>query len=329
MKNNLKIFALTVFCFNIAAAGIIADTGNKGKIKYVPDTFVILPAKTKMIFEWLLPPRDRNGLKPAAENNAQFSVDTKGNLWFGRDNNMLANFGKNFVLKMDVPYREFVFLDSGVMYISTDKYLGFIAEIGKKAEADKNGIISASFQPLASLPVPGCSMFPGEGNILYLKGYDNESGDSNVYTFGGKGSTVKTGDKGSALCYKHIFSVKKPITAVAGNGKKTYIAMGRMIVEITNGKDGVKGFFVHPSEDITGIAYSGKAGIFYSTASYIGYAEGNGCIDFMKASNPRILMQKNILYVFMPDNYGVLKISNVDDLKNYNFHSKKKSGAEK
>ena len=140
--------------------------------------------------------------------------------------------------------------------------------------------------------------------------------------FGGKGSVVKTGNAGSALCYREIFSVKKTITAVAGNGNKTYIAMGRMVVELNGATGAVKGFFVHPSEDITGLAYAGMTGLFYTTASCAGYAGANGCMDFIKLPQPRILMRKNSLYVFIPDDYGVLKISNAGDMKNHNFKGK-------
>jgi|GEM_PF-1195792 len=329
MKNKIIPTILVLCCFVLATVAAAAETGKTEKKKYLPGAFVLLPAKTKMKFEWTMAPRDKKNLAYAGDIKAQFSIDGGGNPWLSRDNDMLADMAKGFILRTGTQFKEFAFLDGGMLYLTEDKYLEFIAEPDKKSSPDKNGIIDVSLRPLASLPAKECSIFPGEGNILYLSGHDNENGTDGVYVLGGKGSVVKAGDKGSALCYREVFSAKKPITAVAGDGKRTYVAMGRMVVELADAAGGgVKVFFVHPTEDITGLAFSYRAGLFYSTASCVGYAGTNGCIDFMKLPQPSILMRKNSLYVFIPDYFGVLKISNVDDMKKHDFKSKKKTGTE-
>jgi hypothetical protein len=321
MKNKNITIILALCCFILAAAPAAAETANKAKKKYLPGAFILLPEKTKLKFEWALAPVENKQAESAGDINARFSVDGVGNPWLSRDNDMLADMAGGFVLRTATQFKGFTFLDSGMIYLTDGKYLDFMAEPDKKS-AVKGVIIDVRLQPLAALPAPECAIFPGEGNILYLTGHDGHSGTDSVYTFGGKGSVVKTGGKGSALCYREIFSAKKPITAVAGDGNKTYIAMGRMVVELTQGPDAVKGFFVHPSEDITGLAYSAKAGLFYSTASCVGYAGANGCIDFIRLAQPAILMRKNSLYVFVPGDFGVLKISNAEDMKTSNFKSK-------
>jgi hypothetical protein len=324
MKNKIISTILALCCFVMAPAATAAETGKIEKNKYLQGAFVLLPARTKMKFEWALAPRDNKEPVSADDIKAQFSIDGRGKTWLSRDNNMLADITDGFILRTGEQFKGFAFLDSGMLYLATEKYLGFIAEPDKKASPDKNGIIDVSLRPLAGLPAQECAIFPGEGNLLYLNGHDNENGMDNVYIFGEKGSVVKAGDKGSTVCFKEIFSAKKPITAVAGDGKKTYIAMGRMILELNDGV--ARGYFVHPTDDITGLAFSSVAGLFYSTASCVGYAGANGCIDFIKLTQPHILMRKNILYVFVPDDFGVLRISNVEDMKKHDFKSKKKTG---
>jgi hypothetical protein len=321
MKNKTISIILALCCFILAAAPVSAETANKAKKKYLSGAFVLLPAKSKLKFEWALAPVDNKQAESAGDINAKFSIDGRGSPWFSRDNDMIADMAEGYILKTATQFKRFTFLDSGMIYLSDGKYLDFIAAPDKKSAA-KGVIVDVRLQPLAALPAPECAIFPGEGNILYLTGYDGHNGTDSVYTFGGKKSVVKTGSSGSALCYREIFSAKKTITAVAGDGKKTYVAMGRMVVELTQGTDAVKGFFVHPAEDITGLAYSAKAGLFYSTAYCVGYAGANGCVDFIRIPRPAILMRKNTLYVFIPDDYGVLKISNVDDMEKHNFKSK-------
>jgi hypothetical protein len=276
-----------------------------------------------------MPPQDKNSLKPAGDN-IRFMIDGKGSLWFGLNNDQLVHFGKtNFAAKLKTPYRDCVFLDSGVLYLATDKYLGFIPELGKNLSSGGDGVVKVPFQPLMSLPAAECNLFAGEGGMLYVKGIDTEKGEENIYSFGGKGTVMQSEDKKSVLSYKEVFSVKKHITAVTGNGKKTYASMGRMIVEMTKGMAAIKGFFVHPLEEITGMAYGENDGLFYCTESCVGYAGENGAIDFIRARKPRIILRNNILYVFMVDNYGILKVENIDDMKKHTYNSSWKSGVKK
>lgn len=327
MNRKFRMLITALICLQFAAAGMAANAGRIKNQKFISGVVIMLPAKTKLVFSWLMPPQESNGMKPDIEKNLQFAVDGKGTLWLGRDNDLIANFSrKHFMIKLDVPYREFVSMENGMLIFSTDKYIGFIPGIGKNSPMGEDRIMKVPFQPLVGLPEPESSIYAGDGDILYIKGFNAENGTDNVYSFGGKGTLEQSTDKRAALCYKEIFSIKKHISAVAGNGKKTYVAMGRMIAEITKGMGKIRGFFVHPQEDITGMAYSEKSGLFYTTDSFVGYAGENGPIDFIRAHKPRIVLKNNTLYVFMADNCGILKINNIDDMKKHDFKSKKKSG---
>ena len=158
MKKRIISIILALCCFIPAAAS--AGTVNNAKKTYLPGAFVLLPAKTKMKFEWVMAPVDEKEARSTGDINAQFSVDGAGKPWLSRNNNMLADMADGFVLKTQTQFKGFTFLDSGMFYLTDGKYLDFIAGTDKK-DAGKGAIIDVKLQPLASLPVPGCSIFPG------------------------------------------------------------------------------------------------------------------------------------------------------------------------
>lgn len=317
MNNNMRAFWAAAFVLTAAVLMTASGPAKHDKLKLVPEACVILPVDTKMKFEWVLPPQDENIIKPADSINAGFSIDADGNLWFSRDRDTLANISKGISFRTDRKFNGFTFLDNGILFLYDDKYLGFPAKAPDSA-SDKAEEPEVLFQPLSMMPAEDCSVFSGEGGILYLSGKGPGDGKENAYILSGKKLTVKgENGKGEVLNYSMIFSGDRKITAIAGNGSRSYIAMGRLIMEIKEGDDETRGFFVHPQEDITSLAYSSRAGLFYATASYVGYAAGDKYMEFMKAPHARLEIRKDVLYIFMPDNYGVMKVTGISDIKKF------------
>ncbi len=301
MKKNIIIFILFFVISDIFSVDL----------KYYKDAILILPKTTKLSFEWLLYP-DEN-LK---NTSAILNVDNKGLLWIGANNNTIFNAENKILFKTDTPFIYFLWTDNGVMFFQTEKYLSFIPSNSKKAFKPEDGILTAPLQPLVSLPSENCKIKQATKSGLYF--ISKKDNKSFVY-YSGEGGLKKVTDKSLAIAYKEIFVTDKDINSVSGNGKKTYVAIEKSILEVNTDEKKVKNIFTHPANEITDIAYYEGAGIFYATKNYIGFTGKNTSFDFIKTPDAKLLIKNNLLYVFIKGNCGVLKIKNIKDFINYKF----------
>ncbi|MEW6002835.1 MAG: ankyrin repeat domain-containing protein [Nitrospirota bacterium] len=159
-------------------------------------------------------------------------------------------------------------------------------------------------------------MYRGEGESLYFVGYNVASSMYEVYLLKPEG--IKPHIRG----YRKIFESEEKITAVTGNGDITYVAIGRLIVKVSQKDGSISRLYLHPTEDITEFAYSQEAGLFYATQTGVGFLSDKGALEFLKATSPKTFLQKKTLYVLFPANLGIVAIENISDLKNYDLSVK-------
>ena len=323
----IKKIASVIFLFCIFSVLLTAAKNEAINGLFLKNTYVVLPSSSKIVFSWLSMPLDPEKVKPVMETGMKMHVDDKSRLWVVNDGG-LVNTLLGLTVRPDYAIVDAVFLDNGALFLTTEKYLGSMIMPGKKEFKSLDGSVAVRFQPLAGLPAAGCRVFKGSSDVVYLCGQNAATGEYEVYTFGGSES-LKMLDvdgmkqKAAAIYFNKVYSSKKPVTCAAGNGKTTYIASGRLVIEVKKGNEKAAGFFTHPSRDITSLAYSEEAGLFYTTDTGIGYAARGIAYEFMKTPNSRIQIGKRGLYIFLLENYGVLMAGNVDEFKNGNGEKNK------
>lgn len=274
----------------------------------VKNAAVLLPAKSKVKFNWIIPPAETKN----AGAGIIFKMDGSGNIWLGRDGRYVLNPGKNFLFGIDEKYDDFVLTPKGSLYFAAKGYLGYIPPV--KNSGTENGI--HPFQPVAKLPVNECALYGGAGGVIYVSGKNPANGRYELFTAAGE-NAGKNKDSGMKMVYKKLFSADSKITAMAGSGKTVFVAVDKLVVSPVWGSDRAEGVFKHPKEKITGLAYDENAALFYCTAKGVGYAGKNGSTEFLAVSNPSIALSSGKLYVYIPAETAVLQVDNIGEFKGY------------
>lgn len=314
MKNKQwKIILLVIFVLIVVVLPAFLLAKEEGqKVKIIPDVTLVIPQKSDIKVRWVVPPQDSEDLLKKVtvdQRRTMFSVDPKGQPWIGFHGKQIINPIMLFIANLSHPYQTFVHLESGALFFSTPTELGFMVAIDNPS-VDEKGIPIVPFQPIALLPLPNSQMYRGEGESLYFAGFNIESNKYEVYLLKPEG--IKPHIRG----YRKIFESEEEITAVTGNNDVAYISIGRLVVKVSKKDGGISRLFLHPTKDITELAYSQDAGLFYATREGVGFLSDKGTLEFLKTPSPKIFLQKKILYVLFPANLGIVAIENISDLKN-------------
>lgn len=83
----------------------------------------------------------------------------------------------------------------------------------------------------------------------------------------------------------------------------------------------------HPSEELTGLAYSSNLGVFYTTATSVGFAGLSGIIELLRTPDARIAASKDALYVQLDRDRGVLKLTGLELLSGLDLDRARGGGA--
>ena len=181
--------------------------------------------------------------------------------------------------------------------VCTAADLGFL---GQEPGRETKGMMK--FNPLMGLPYKGLRLFPGEKNAFYLAGRNPKTGNYEVYLF-------QAGKEETAI--KKLFVTRKNISAVAGDGKTTYVAAGNSVQRVLSGETKPKNVFIHPRESITGLEFSSGSGLFFTTGSSVGFAGKKKNFEFMRSPNCRIRLRNERLYILLGNSYGMLQIEGI------------------
>ena len=294
MKKTLFLLLAVVAWVCVSAAG-----------NYIDKTLVLLPGDSSLKFNWILPPQGKGG------EGLSFRMGNKGGAWFGSNGKNVMSLKDGFSIGLKDPFDDFMVNSSGLPVFVSKDYLCIMTPVSGK----KLGSTELSFQPLAKLPAGNCRLYPAGKGMLYISGTGAGTGNSEVYTAGGENGTLKVEGKGKAFLYTKIFSTEKRISALAGDGKDTFVAIGKLVIKTGAGK--AEGFFVHPKSDITGLAYDPAAGLFYCTEKGVGYASKDGSLEFLRVSKPAIAVSGGKLYIYLQDDNGLLEISNIKEFSGF------------
>ncbi|HPD18083.1 MAG TPA: hypothetical protein PLF61_00285 [Candidatus Goldiibacteriota bacterium] len=275
---------------------------KNNKEDYLKDVIVLLPSKSKIKFDWVVPPA-----KEKQNAGCIFKMDNKGTAWFAFDGRYILNPNNGFLFKVKEQFDDFILTGNSKFLFIYKDYLCFIPSFDTKKIKEN----SLPLQPLAKLPARNCRLYSGYDNV-YVSGKNQNKNEIYVVNFK---ELQKMGDAGKVINYKKLFTTEKNVSAVAGDGRDNFFAIDNLVVYVSTGIDKVSGYFLSPEENITGLAYDKTAGLFYCTKRKVGYVNKNGNLDFLYVKNPAIFVSDGNLYVYIPENDGLLRIKNIPEFK--------------
>lgn len=281
------------------------------------DSTVVLPAGSGISYNWVVPPTTME--KPIPKytlNEIKFSVDASGNPWVGIDNRKLLNPVREVAAAVSEPFQGLVHLDNGQMLLTTVRTLGFIAP-SAKVEFDAAGLPLMVYQPICDLPAYYSRIYRAAGNCVYLVAEDVRSKTSAIYVL--RPETVSAQGQNELRSYKKIFQTGDTINAVTGDGDNTFIAIGKTVLMHTLADNKITAVPAQPTEEVRDLAYKHGLGLFYSTASGVGFLGAKRAFRFIETSHPRIALHGQSLMVLFPRNLGVMAFDNIKNLWNYDY----------
>lgn len=319
MRNKLLLFVsiITTIVVNAAHAQVAA-VEPEPLAKFYPGVTLSLPAGSSMRAHWVCPPMDQADVEKFNAYASSFVVDSSGQPWLSKSNTAMLNPAKQQAFQLSQMFDSVACLDNGMMLFTLAGRLGFAVPPDKLTK-DKSGLPIMNFQPIIDTPVSYCQVFSGSGDCVYLLGNDRTTGENGVYLI--KPEKLTGALKTRVRSTIKIFSSKDTISAVAGDGVDTFIAIGKLIIKI-NASGEMSKVYLDPVSDISSLAYSPQSGLFYSNDKYVSFIGPNGSIQIAAISYGSICLRKGTLYLFMRDTLGIFALENVGSLRGYNLNIK-------
>ena len=302
----LPLFLASAVSLSCASMRVEAQAG-KAKPLVVPNAALALPAGCSVKVRWVCPPLYPEAVKGSTWYSLRYTVDSSGTPWLGYQDDMIVNPVKQYRFRLSQHYTDLVCLDNGVFLVATGADLGF-AVPPAKLTVDSSNVPDGLFQPIASLPAPGCRLYAGSGGCAYLV-TPEKAGHSDVFLL----RPGKAGLRG----YTRVFSAPGEVTAVAGDGNSTFVAMDGLIVKVAGSTGVVSRFHAEPRGSIWSMAYLPGTGLFFSTSGGVHYAGAKSRIQLMAAEEADVCVQKGSLYVLFSGSLGVLALDGIQDLKRF------------
>jgi len=307
------------------AAGLVLVCATCVHAKNVPGFRIALPTECSVKLRWVCPPFDQENLRQAKwyeywnwYDKFCFSIDASGQPWFAvpdryNTKGFVLNPARQYRFGLSHPLRGMVCLDNGALMFHAGHDVGFIGSTD--APANKDGMMMVlPFQPAVTLPLSDCQLYAGADNALYIVG-PAESGDHEVYLL--QPEATSQSDRKLLRNFRKVFTSPEPIGAVTGDGRVTFVSLGRTITKIVRDGQAPPEILVHPSGNIKQLAYSPGAGLFYATEHAVGLAGERGMWNFLGLNYARIALRNESLYVCVWDTLAVFALDHVADLARY------------
>jgi len=285
---------------------------------------IALPSDSSAKLRWISPPLDSKTIREAKWCNTYnwhetfcFAVDASGKPWFAvpdqyNRKGIVFNPIRQYRFGLSHPFKGMVCLDNGALLFQTDHDLGFISS--PETFPVEDGVAVVPFQPAITLPLPDSRIYSGANNALYIVN-TADNGNNEVYLL--QPEAVSQGNQKIVRQFRKLFASEKPIGAVTGDGRTTFIALDRTIVQIQHEGQTQADILVHPTGRIRQLAYSPTAGLFYVTDNRVGLVGEHGTWDFLSLDRAQIAIRGDSLYICLSDTLGVLALDNISDLAKY------------
>lgn len=282
----------------------------------LPGVKIVLPAGNRMGVRWVLPPSIDGRTNEIAW---EMAVATNGVVWLKEDDERLLCPERGVIWTLPKPAACMAVVRGNGLLLADGQSLEFPVAPSQPTDT------RVTMQPITTLPIPAESLATA-GDDLYFAGFNRERALHEVYRLAPE---KDPGANGRGLRrFRRRYASLNPITAVAGKGDEVLVAQGREIIRSLPDGQRDEIVFRHPEADIAALAYSAETGLFFATATTVGYVGDNGWIEFLNAPEPQIAAQGTNLYVFVPTaNRAVFAVTGVDALKTLPLRGRLKSEA--
>ncbi|OSS42187.1 Ankyrin repeat [Desulfurella amilsii] len=266
----------------------------RDEIYVIPQVALILPKNSSIQSFWLVNPQNYS-----AKHKVEFCVTNQAIV--GYMNKFLFFPKQNSFLVVEGDYSGFLCLDETAVLFYSKTVFGYL-----KISPMLNNIPKVTIEPIDSLPSES-KLFLGLDKTLYCLSFDNKTKTYKVYIFNKK---IKP------HAFVALYSQQEPISSVSGVGENIVIASQDKIYIVKDEKRLL--YYDNQNKNFDQIVYTGY-GIFYTTANSVGFIQNAQAMEFVKAKNPKIFLKDNVLFVMFPTNMGIIGLSNIDELRKYNF----------
>jgi hypothetical protein len=269
-------------------------SNDTDQIYVIPQVALILPKNSSIQSFWLVNPQSYS-----AKHKVEFCVTNQAIV--GYMDKFLFFPKQNGFIAVDGGYNGFVCLDDSTVLFYNETVFGYL-----KILSMLNNIPKATIEPIGSLPSEP-KLFLGLDKTLYCLSFDNKTKTYKVYIFN---------KKRKPHAFVAVYSQQEHISSISGVGENIVIASQDKIYMIKDGKRLL--YYDNQSKNFDHIVYTGY-GIFYTTADSVGFIQNAQAMELVKAKNPKIFLKDNVLFVMFPTNMGIIGLSNIDELKKFNF----------
>lgn len=291
MSKKLILFFWLLFVF-IFSRSFAQDYTNQ--IYVIPKVALILPKDSSIQSFWFVNPQNYS-----ANHKLEFCVTNQAIV--GYMDKFLFFPKQNGFIAVDGGYSGFVCLDESTMLVYNKSTFGYL-----KISSIHNKLSKATIEPVGSLE-SNSKLFVGLNKTLYSLSFDSKTRTYKIYIFD---------KKRKPPAFVAVYSQQEPISSVSGVGENIIIASQDKIYMVKDGKRLL--YYDNQNKNYNQIIYSGY-GIFYTTADSVGFIQNAQAMEFVKAENPKIFLKDNVLFVMFPTNMGIIGLSNIDELRKYNF----------
>ncbi len=145
-------------------------------------------------------------------------------------------------------------------------------------------------------PVPGMEVRPAGKDDAYVFGGTSQKSRHDIFLFGRDGRIAK------------LLSAPAPVTAVAGDGTSTYVALGRSLLHLDAGHP-IKPV-MHTHSAVISLAMTSSGRLFYATKASVGYLTADGVAhDFLRGQGGLLRVHGDALFLLLRSQGRIIRFS--------------------
>lgn len=156
------------------------------------------------------------------------------------------------------------------------------------------------------LPGSRLNLAVSDSGSLFVARKDPRTGKTTILVV--RGLKSLTGGRDGKLDADKVVELDHDVSAIAGDGETVYAASGRLILKAARGGKTVETVFLHPTQEITGVAYVPGAGLFYATPTAVGHVGAGAGEEFLTSPHARITARGGSLFIMFDKDKDILRL---------------------
>lgn len=149
-------------------------------------------------------------------------------------------------------------------------------------------------KPVQVLPGPGMRLAAASEDSVYLFGGDDPEQRTKLYIYKAGGKLL------------HLMKAESPISAAAGDGKVTFVAIDKGVYRLEPGVPLAAALLAQAP--VTSLTLGPKSTFFYSTSKGTGFSDGRrGGSPFVIGEGAEVQVRGELFYLFFPKDVAIIK----------------------